>query len=111
MRSKVKNRIIKVIISLCFILLAIGAVRGDYFSVIDVLQKSVGYDNSRSVEKMQEDFDAFLNQIFINSVSQDTLTMNYTLKNKKIYGLDNMEVSFGNMVLMNRRGLIRFTKI
>ena len=56
-----KNRIIKVIISLCFILLAIGAVRGDYFSVIDVLQKSVDYDNSRSVEKMQEDFDAFLN--------------------------------------------------
>ena len=104
MRSKVKNRIIKVIISLCFILLAIGAVRGDYFSVIDVLQKSVGYDNSRSVEKMQEDFDAFLNQIFIDSVSQDTLTMNYTLKNKKIYGLDNMEVSFGNMDFDEQKG-------
>ena len=99
-----KNRIIKVIISLCFILLAIGAVRGDYFSVIDVLQKSVGYDNSRSVEKMQEDFDAFLNQIFIDSVSQDTLTMNYTLKNKKIYGLDNMEVSFGNMDFDEQKG-------
>ena len=45
---------------------------------------------------MQEDFDAFLNQLFIDNVSNDTLTLNYTLKNKKIYGLDNIEVSFGS---------------
>ena len=54
----------------------------------------MNYDNSRSVKKMQEDFDAFLNQLFIDNVSNDTLTLNYTLKNKKIYGLDNIEVSF-----------------
>ena len=29
-------------------------------------------------KKMQEDFDAFLNQLFIDNVSNDTLTLNYT---------------------------------
>lgn len=91
-----KDKLTKFLIVVFFCLFAIGAIRGDYFSVISVLQENVNYDNSRSVQKMQEDFDAFLNQLFIDGVSQDTLTLNYTLKNKKIYGLDNLEVSFGN---------------
>lgn len=91
-----KDKLTKFLIAVFFCLFAIGAIRGDYFSVISVLQENVNYDNSRSVQKMQEDFDAFLNQLFIDGVSQDTLTLNYTLKNKKIYGLDNLEVSFGS---------------
>lgn len=91
-----KDKLTKFLIAVFFCLFAVGAIRGDYFSVISVLQQNVNYDNSRSVKKMQEDFDAFLNQLFVDGVSQDTLTLNYTLKNKKIYGLDNLEVSFGN---------------
>ena len=94
--NKIKNKLLKFLFAICVCFFAIGAVRGDYFSVIDVLQKNVNYDNSRSEQKMREDFDAFLNQLFIDGVSQDTLTLNYTLKNRKIYGLDNLEVSFGN---------------
>lgn len=96
MVNGLKDKLTKFLIAVFFCLFAIGAIRGDYFSVISVLQENVNYDNSRSVQKMQEDFDAFLNQLFIDGVSQDTLTLNYTLKNKKIYGLDNLEVSFGN---------------
>lgn len=91
-----KDKLTKFLIAVFFCLFVVGAIRGDYFSVISVLQQNVNYDNSRSVKKMQEDFDAFLNQLFVDGVSQDTLTLNYTLKNKKIYGLDNLEVSFGN---------------
>lgn len=91
-----KDKLTKFLIAVFFCLFAVGAIRGGYFSVISVLQQNVNYDNSRSVKKMQEDFDAFLNQLFVDGVSQDTLTLNYTLKNKKIYGLDNLEVSFGN---------------
>lgn len=91
-----KNKLTKFLLTVILGLFVFGAVSGNYFSVIDVLQKNVNYSNSRTVKKMQEDFDAFLNQLFIDSVSNDTLTLNYTLKNKKIYGLDNLEVSFGN---------------
>lgn len=91
-----RDKLTKFLVTIFACLFIIGAIRGDYFSVIGVLQENVNYDNSRSVKKMQEDFDAFLNQLFIDGVSQDTLTLNYTLKNKKIYGLDNLEVSFGN---------------
>lgn len=91
-----KNKLTKILIAVLFGLFAFGAIKGNYFSVISVLQENVNYDNSRSVKKMQEDFDAFLNQLFIDNVSNDTLTLNYTLKNKKIYGLDNIEVSFGS---------------
>lgn len=94
--NKIKNKLTKFLFVICVCFFVIGAIRGNYFSVFDVLQKNVSYDNSRSKQKMREDFDAFLNQLFIDGVSQDTLTLNYTLKNKKIYGLDNLDVSFGN---------------
>lgn len=60
---------------------------------------------------MQEDFDAFLNQLFIDNVSNDTLTLNYTLKNKKSMDLIILRSVLEVQMRMNSIVHIRYTRI
>lgn len=50
-------------------------------------------DNTLSV---QEDFDDFLDQVFIEEVQRDSLTLNYSVANPENYGIENTKVSLGH---------------
>lgn len=50
-------------------------------------------DNTLSV---QEDFDNFLDQVFIEEVQRDSLTLNYSVANPENYGIENTKVSLGH---------------
>ena len=52
-------------------------------------------DTSKEDPKIQEEFDAFLNDIFISEVKQDSITLNYTLANPANYGVTDAPVTFG----------------
>lgn len=43
-----------------------------------------------------EDFDTFLDRIFITEVQRDAITLNYTLSNPENYGITNPEITFGD---------------
>lgn len=53
-------------------------------------------DTSRSVEENREEFDAFMQEIFIEEATDDTLTLNYTLASPEDFGIDEKEVTLGD---------------
>ena len=52
-------------------------------------------DTSKENPEVQEKFDAFLNEIFISEVKQDSITLNYTLANPADYGITDAPATFG----------------
>lgn len=55
--------------------------------------------DSRSKKEAQRDFDQLLDQIFKEEVTDNTITLNYTLKNKSSYGIDSDKVTLGEYSL------------
>lgn len=53
-------------------------------------------DESRSEKENQEQFDAFMQEIFIEEAASDTLTLNYTLTSPKDYGIEKEEITLGD---------------
>ncbi len=47
--------------------------------------------NSEEAKAEQEKFDAFLDDLFLNEISLDTLTLHYTVADPSAYGLENAE--------------------
>ena len=57
---------------------------------------SVNTDDKRTKKEVQEDFKKFCEQVFIDEITDNTITFNYTLRNKKAYGIDDMEPTLGD---------------
>lgn len=57
---------------------------------------SVNTDDKRTKKEVQEDFKKFCEQVFIDEITDNTITLNYTLRNKKAYGIDDMEPTLGD---------------
>lgn len=53
-------------------------------------------DTGRSAQENREEFDAFMQEIFVEEVTDDTLTLNYTLASPKDFGIDEKEVTLGD---------------
>lgn len=53
-----------------------------------------------SAETDNEEFNKFLEELFVEEVSSDTLTLHYTLKNPENYGID-LEPTFGDLDFLN----------
>lgn len=58
---------------------------------------SVNTDDKRTKKEVQEDFKKFCEQVFIDEITDNTITLNYTLRNKKAYGIDEMEPTLGGV--------------
>lgn len=56
-------------------------------------------EDSRSEEQIQADFEAFTEQIFMSEVTEDSLTLHFTLKNPKDYGIEGIEPTLGDYSL------------
>lgn len=69
------------------------------FSLLIIASALVSCDKKTDKETTQKDFDTFTNEIFKEEVSQDTLTLNFSLANPKNYGIDNTNVTYGNYSL------------
>lgn len=55
--------------------------------------------DSRSVKKTQSDFDKLIQEFFKAEVTDNTITLNYTLKNKENYGITEAEPTLGEYSL------------
>ncbi len=52
-------------------------------------------EDDRSPEQVQKDFDAFTNQIFVEEVTDDSISMNFVLDEPKEYGIQEIEPTLG----------------
>lgn len=52
----------------------------------------------------QETFADFLEQLFIDEVSSNTINLHFTLENPKDYGIDDYAISYGDLSKKNRAG-------
>lgn len=50
-------------------------------------------------EQHQQEFDVFVHELFINEVTSDGITLNYTLANPEQYGIEHFTPTFGNYSL------------
>ena len=55
--------------------------------------------DNRTPEEMQEDFSEFINAAFVNEITDDSITLNYTVKDKAKYGLTELEPTLGEVSL------------
>lgn len=56
-------------------------------------------EDSRSEGQVQADFEEFTRQIFLSEVTEDSLTLHFTLKNPRDYGIENVETTLGKYSL------------
>lgn len=59
----------------------------------------LGCRNTKSKEETQTNFDAFLNNLFIETVQNDSITLNYTLTEPELYHIDNYNPTLGEYSL------------
>lgn len=55
--------------------------------------------DSRTKEEARQDFDNLMNEIFKEEVTDNTITLNYTIKDKKAYDLDDEDTTLGGYSL------------
>ena len=77
-----------IIVLLCIIFLGIFVFNQEKFTIFKSLPTIKQSSDKRSPEETQKDFDEFINAIFIEEVSDDSITLNYSVKNKQQYGLE-----------------------
>lgn len=75
--------------------------RGDFLSEETLSRPKV--EDTRSQEQTQSDFDDFIHQIFVEEVTSDSLTLNYTLYNPKDYGIEDVTPTLGEYSLSHFR--------
>ena len=55
--------------------------------------------NTSSAQSAEADFDKLTRELFVDYASQDTVTLNYTLKDPSAYGIQLDEVTWGDVPL------------
>ncbi len=59
----------------------------------------VGCDKQKDPRQIQADFDAFTNDIFVQTVQTDTLTLNYSLAVPEEYGIEKPDITLGEFTV------------
>lgn len=92
-----------IIVLLCIIFLGIFVFNQEKFTIFQSLPTIKQSDDQRSPEETQKDFDEFINAIFIEEVSDDSITLNYSVKNKQQYGLEGIEPALGEVSIQSMK--------
>ena len=84
--------------SFIFVLVLIVAV----ISLTVFIKVRNGINDKNKVRKLtaqetQQQFDEFINNIFINEVTCDSVTLNFTIKDKDKYGIEDIEPALGTV--------------
>lgn len=61
--------------------------------------QQINDNNQQGTSQKNEEFDKFLNELFIEEVTSDSITLHYTLKNPESYGIEPMDPTFGSLDL------------
>lgn len=85
------------VITLSIALMAVFIYSRKGSGIIETLPVIKQSDDKRTPEEIQKDFDDFINSIFIEEVSDDSITLNYSVKNKQQYGLADIPPSLGEV--------------
>ncbi len=59
----------------------------------------INENNSQGTGEVNEEFESFLEDLFIEEVTSDSITLHYTLKDPSAYGIKDMEPTFGSLDL------------
>lgn len=84
---------------LCLGLLAVSVYSRKDTDLIKSLPVFKEADDGRTPEETQKDFESFINSVFIEEVTDDSITLNYSIKNKQKYGLSDVTPSLGEVSL------------
>lgn len=68
-------------------------------TLIVFLLALTGCDKGKSAAQTQEEFDALSNEVFLDNVQSDSITLNYTLANPEKYGITNYKPTLGDFTL------------
>lgn len=82
---------------LCIVLFSGFILSGEELAIFKSLPVIKQSDDSRTPQEMQRDFDTFINSVFAEEVSDDSITLNYSLKDKQKYGLAGLEPTLGEV--------------
>ena len=82
---------------LCIVLFGGFILSGEELAIFKSLPVIKQSDDSRTPQEMQRDFDTFINSVFAEEVSDDSITLNYSLKDKQKYGLAGLEPTLGEV--------------
>lgn len=70
-----------------------------YILALTILVAFCGCNQKSSVNEVQKDFDQFLEEMFINEVQSDSITLNYTLTNPEKYEITDFKPTLGEYSL------------
>ncbi len=60
-------------------------------------------EDNRSEAQVQKDFEEFTNQIFVEEVTEDSISMNFTMDNPAAYGIQEIQPTLGDYSLAEFR--------
>lgn len=92
MKLKAK-RLLAVLLCLSMLATAVGCGNSNPLSTLRHMITS----GSSSTTYNNQDFDDFLDELFIESISDSTVNLHYTLKDPSAYGLEDMEPTWGTL--------------
>ena len=102
--GKYKLNKLKVLCSIVCVLCLLGGVLYQNGIIVFRTDKTkTSVENKRTKKDTQEDFSRFIQQVFIDEVTDNSITLNYTLKNKSLYGIEETEPSLGEAGLDGMR--------
>ncbi len=74
-----------------------------FFSLLLIMLMAAGCEKKVNTETTRKDFDSFTNEVFKKEVTQDTLTLNFSLANPKNYGITKSPVTFGHYSISEKK--------
>ncbi|MEG0792363.1 MAG: DUF885 domain-containing protein [Lachnospiraceae bacterium] len=61
-----------------------------------ILSSGCTNSNTQNTKTLNQDFTSFTNQLFIQEVSSNSISLHYTLQNPSAYGIKNPPITFGS---------------
>lgn len=63
--------------------------------ILSITFLGIGCNKDQKSEHIQSNFDSFINEMFVEQVQTDTLSLNYSLSDPEKYGIENINVTLG----------------
>lgn len=86
------------LLALLFVIV-VGTAGQPFYTFLSTNQKAgqLFFAFSSTEQQEQKEFDTYLNQLFCQEVGANTINLHYTLKNPENYGIEEYDVTFGEM--------------
>lgn len=80
------------------------------FLIILIAVYSFGCNMSQKPDEVQSKFDSFTNELFLEEVQSDTLTLNYSLAEPEKYGIENKKTTLGDYTINQMKSDLSIAK-